>query len=308
LAWNLVVAKQDNSIVGGALSTIWPGEKMRFLSKFSTFKTTYGPIVSKKNGKEKIALEILKKIEETISKNGSMQHIILTKNEWMCKIIKSLGYKINPFIVDCTFIIDLRRSENEIWNALHKKSTRYSIKKAEKYGVEVGEEQTKRAPLLMYKIQRDTASRLKIPPPPLSFFESIWENLERKGYAKFFFAYYQGKPIAGLILLLYKKIMHLYIECSLEESLRLSPSKLLNWHAIRWGKEQDYDFYDLLFAPSGKYKDNPSWGLYFFKKNLGGAEIPVFYYEKKYSNIKTLLWSKVMIPVYNKVMPLSHAL
>lgn len=305
--WNLVVAKQNKSIVGGALSTIWPGEKIRFLSKFSTFKTTYGPIVSAKKGKEKIASEILKKIEETISKRGGMKHIILTKNYWIHKEMKALGYEINPFIVGCTFLTDLRRSEEELWKALKRKSIRHAIRKAEKYGVEIKEEQTRTAPLIMHNIHLENVKRLKIPPNPLSFFNSIWENLERKGHAKFFFSYYQSKPIAGIIVLIHKRTIYYYSGYSLREALRLDANKLLQWFVIRWGKEQGYDFYDLLFAPSGKCKKNPSWGLYLFKKNLGGTEIPVFYYEKNYSNKKVLFWSKVMIPIYNKIMSISRA-
>lgn len=302
--WNLVVAKQNKSIVGGALSTIWPGEKIKFLNRFSTFKTTYGPIVSAKKGKEKIALEILKKNEETISKRGGMKHITLTKDYWMRREIKSLGYDINPRIVGCTFLINLRMSEEELWKALKRKSVRHAIRKAEKYGVKIREGQTRKAPLIMYNIHLETAKRLKIPPNPLSFFNSIWENLERKRYAKFFFSYHQKKPIAGIIVLIYKRTIYYYFGSSLIEALRLDANKLLQWSVIRWGKEQGYDFYDLLFAPSGKCKNNPSSGLYLFKKSLGGTEIPVFYYEKIYSKKRALFWSKIAIPIYNKVMPI----
>lgn len=300
--WNLVVAKRDESIIGGALSTRWPGEN--FLSNFSTFKTTYGPVVSTNKDQKKIALAILEKIEETILRKGGMKHIILTKSNYLHEEMKRLDYVHKPFIVGCTFLIDLSRSEEELWKALKRKSFRHGIRKAEKCDVEIREEQTKRAPLIMHDIHLENVKRLKIPPDPLIFFVSIWKNLARKGHAKFFFAYHQKKPIAGIIVLLYKRIMYYYSGCSLVEALRLNANKLLQWSVIRWGKEQGYNFYDLLFAPSGKYKRGPSWGLYYFKKNLGGSEIPAFYYEKCYSKKRALFWSKVMVPIYSKIMPI----
>ncbi|TRZ81136.1 GNAT family N-acetyltransferase [bacterium] len=298
--WNLVVAKQNESIVGGAISTIWPGEKFRFLSKFSTFKTTYGPIVGTKKGKEEIALRILKKIEEIISKRGAIKHIILSKDDWMQKEIEGLGYKINPYIVGCTFLIDLHKSEEELWKAL-RKTVRPSINKARKYGVEIKEGKNQNAPLIMHNLHSENYRRVKMSPNPLSFHKSMWEILEKKGHAKFFFAYYEGKPVAGLVVLVDRRTIYAYSGGSLKEGLKLEANKLLHWHVIQWGAERDYEFYDLLFAPSGKYRKNPSWGIYLFKKDLGGSEIPVFYYEKEYSKKRILFWSKVLVPIYNKI-------
>jgi len=298
--WNLIVAKQNDSIVGGVLSTIWPGEKFRFLSRFSTFKTTYGPVIVAKNDKEKIASDLLKKLEETVLKRGGMKHIILTNNCWMHEEIKSLGYQVNPYVVGCTFLLDLRKSEEELWNSFKKRFKR-SVRNAEKYDIEIKEARNQNAPLIMYNLNVETAKRLKVPPNPFSFLSNVWEKLAKNGHAKFFFAYHRGKPIAGSIVLLYKRTMYAYSTFVPEEAVELSPNQMLKWFIVRWGKNNGYEFFDLLFAPSGEYKKNSIWGQYFFKKSLGGKEIPVFYYEKNYSQNMFILWSKMIIPIYNKI-------
>jgi len=303
--WNLVVGKQNDSIIGGALSTIWPGGKFKVLNRFSTFKTTYGPIVVEREDKEKVALEILKKIEQIILQRGGMKHIVLSKDGWLCNGIEHLGYGIVPKVVGCTFIINLRLSEDELWRNLNKGFKR-CVKSAEKYNIEIKEAQSDDSPLIMHKLNVDMSRRLKIPPDPLSYLESIWNNLCRKGFAKFFFAYFQGKPVAGSIILLYKKDIFAYSTFVRKSAIALNPNQMLKWFVIQWGKEHGYDFLDLLFAPSGTCRGNPTWGLYFFKKTLGGKEIPVYYYEKDYSVKKVLLWNKLVIPVYNRIMSASE--
>lgn len=303
--WNLIVARRSKEIVGGALSTIWPGKKkFKSLARFSTFKTTYGPIVLEKE--KGIVVEIVKKIEEYATKNKAMQQILITNYGWMKEEINALKYERNPREVGCTFLIDLRRPEEELWRALGKTACRKTIRKAEKNGVEVKEDSTQNAPQVMYNLHLKWAKRLGIPSNPLSFFKGIWECLAKRKHAIFFFAYYQGKPIAGSIVLAYKKTIYAYSTASMEEALKLNPSKLLKWHVIRWGKEHGYDFFDLLFAPSGHDQKNPLWGIYFFKKNFGGIEIPVYYYVKKYSPVKLRLWYQIILPTYNRLTPISR--
>lgn len=303
--WNLVVAKRNNSIIGGALSTIWPGSKLNVLSRFSTFKTTYGPIVIEREDKELVALQILNKMEQSISEKSGMKHIVMSKDSWLCKELEHLGYRIVPNIVGCTFVIDLRLTEDELWRKMHK-SFRRSLRRAEDNNIEVKEAQSDDSPFIMHKLNVDAAQRLKIPPDPLSFIKSIWNNLCKKGFAKFFFVYSQGEPVAGAIVLLYKNEMSSYSTFVRKAAIPLNPNQMLKWFEIKWGKKNGYESFDFLFAPSGAYTNSPSWGLYYFKKSLGGKEVPIYYYEKDYSHAKVLLWDKLAVPVYNKIMSVSN--
>ena len=51
------------------------------------------------------------------------------------------------------------------------------------------------------------------------------------------------------------------------------PSYLLQWQAIRWAKDAGCRIYDLWGAPNVFEPQDPMWGVYRFKKGLGGEVV-----------------------------------
>src|SRR4030042_1245258 len=173
--WTLLIAKKNKDIVGGALSTVWPGNrKFKPLRHFSTYKTTYGPIVIE--NEKSITTSILRELERSIARNNPMQHILLTKHTWTHETIAPLKYEFRPDEVGCTFLIDIYKPEEKLWKEMER-AARSRIGKARKYGVEVREELTIDAPQKMYELHLETVKRLGIAPNPLSFFQGIYDCL-----------------------------------------------------------------------------------------------------------------------------------
>lgn len=90
------------------------------------------------------------------------------------------------FIDHLNYIINLKKSQGDLWNCIHN-SRRRRIKKAEKEGVFIDDISNPEKLLEFYRILRETYSRARIPLADFSLFESAYCDLVPKGLAKFFF-------------------------------------------------------------------------------------------------------------------------
>jgi len=297
----LVVAEEKNDIVGGLMSHIWFGNNklFPFYRPFSIFRSQYGPIVSNNSNRLSLLRKIINFVDKEVEKQKYMQHIISTHYTWGDAIFRGLGYKLMPYGLRCTFITDLQQSEESLLKAF-KKKTRYGVRKAEKYGVEIKEGVTDKTPKLFYYIYLKTTERLGIVPDPYSFVEGIWSILVPKGHAKFFFAFYNNKPIATLLFLIFNKKLYTYMSGSLEEYHRYYPNNLLYWRMLEYGLKNGFQKCDLMGAPGPEEKNHPEYGLYIFKRGWGGEMVGIRFFSKVFSP-KSLYFWKLANTAMNKL-------
>lgn len=142
-----------------------------------------------------------------------------------------------------TVILDLTQGQEELLNHLHHK-TRYNIKVAEKNGIAVRESDDFE---FFWRLMKKTTKRDKFSPHPKDYYEKLlhffMENPEIK--TKLFLAYYQDKPVAGLILLLHDKTgYYLHGASDYEYHNRMAPY-LLHWSTINFLKKENLENYDL---------------------------------------------------------------
>ncbi|MEM2292711.1 MAG: peptidoglycan bridge formation glycyltransferase FemA/FemB family protein [Nitrososphaerota archaeon] len=276
LDWNLLILLKKGQIIGGMLSQVWPYVGLKCY-RFSNFKTVYGPLFIE-SGKE--VSFYLRYMLNRIEVKKPLRHLILTYQANM-RELKNKGYYDAPHGIKGTFIIDLKKSENDLWKSLEKRC-RYSIKHAHKMGVKALKINNDLSPYLYYNIHMETAKRLNIPPNPLSFYLNIWRIMTDE-YADFFFAFFDNKPVAGIIIFKYKDKAYLYSSGLLKEYKNTYAMSLLIWNAILDLKRKGFRFLDMLFHPNKNDKKSPEYGLYLFKRSFGGKEIPVYHYEKIFS-------------------------
>jgi len=290
----LVIAEEKNDIVGGLMSHIWFGNSklFPFFRPFSIFRSQYGPIISDNSNRISLMQKIISFVDEEMEKQKYMQHIISTHYTWGDTIFRSLGYRLNPNGLRCTFITDLQQSEESLLKAL-KKKTRYGVRKAIKYGVEIREGITDKTPKLFYYIYLKTAERLGIVPDPYSFIEGIWKILVPKGYAKFLFAFYNNKPIATLLFLIFNKKIYTYMSGSLKEYHQFYPNNLLYWQMLEYGVRNGFHKCDLMGAPGPEEKNHPEYGLYIFKRGWGGEMVGIRFYTKVFSTKALWMWRSI---------------
>ena len=192
-------------------------------------------------------------------------------------IILKLGYKIKDDAKNFreeiqpryVFRLDIKgKTEEEIFANFHSK-TRYNIRLATKKGVTIKEgnrEDLKE----FHKIMVETGARDGFIIRPLSYFEKMYDELAPK-HMKLLMAYYNGKPISGVIPIMYgNKTWYLY-GASSNQHRNLMPNYLLQWEMIKMSLQRKDDIYDFRGVSGVLDENHPQYGLYRFKKGFGAT-------------------------------------
>ena len=224
------------------------------------------------------AKELAKKYKAFVFK---IEPDIKSDDEKFRKVITKLGYsikddaknfreEIQPRFV---FRLDLKgKTEDEVFAGFHQK-TRYNVRLATKKGVVI-KEGTKEDLKDFHKIMVTTGQRDGFIIRSLSYFEKMYDNLV-PNHMKLLMAYYQDKPIAGIIPIMYgNKTWYLY-GASSNEHRNLMPNYLLQWTMIKEAIHNGCDMYDFRGVSGVVDENHPQYGLYRFKKGFG-AEFTEF--------------------------------
>lgn len=205
---------------------------------------------------------IVLRIEPDIkSDDTSFRNIMLELGYWIKDDAKNFREEIQPRYV---FRLDTKnKTEDEIFKNFHSK-TRYNIRLATKKGVTI-KEGTREDLKDFHKIMVTTGIRDGFITRPLEYFERMYDCLGPE-HMKILMAYYEGKPISGVIPIMYgNKTWYLY-GASSNEHRNLMPNYLLQWEMIKIAISRKSDIYDLRGVPG--IADNSN-GLFRFKKGFG---------------------------------------
>lgn len=197
------------------------------------------------------------------------------------KIVEEIGYKVKDDAKDFkdeiqprfVFRLDIKdKTEDEILAGFHQK-TRYNIRLATKKGVVV-KEGSREDLKDFHKIMVETGSRDGFIIRPLEYFEKMYDELAPK-HMKLLMAYYEDKPISGIIPIMYgNKTWYLY-GASSNSHRNLMPNYLLQWEMIKQAIANKHDMYDFRGVSGVVDESHPQYGLYRFKKGFG-AEFTEF--------------------------------
>ena len=275
----VVLSKDDNGKIVGSISVL-----IRKIPIFGNFMyVSRGPICNIHD--ETILKDLTDGLKELAKKYKAftlrMEPDIKSSDEEFRNIIKRMGFKINdkgknfsdgiqPRYV---FRLDLKgKTEEEIFSEFHQK-TRYNIRLAGRKGVEIRE--GSRDDLKeFHKIMVVTGKRDNFMIRPLEYFEKMYDCLAPE-HLKLMMAYYEGKPISGIIDIIYgNKIWYLY-GASSNEHRNLMPNYLLQWEMIKYSISQGKDMYDFRGVTGIVDEKDPHYGLYRFKKGFN-AEFTEF--------------------------------
>ena len=191
-------------------------------------------------------------------------------------IVTNLGYKIKDDAKDFkdeiqprfVFRLDIKdKTEEEIMAGFHQK-WRYNIRLAIKKRVEV-REGTREDLKDFHKIMIETGNRDGFITRPLEYFEKMYDNMVPEGHMKLLMAYYEGKPISGVIPIFYgNKTWYLY-GASSNQHRNLMPNYLLQWEMIKMAIARHDEIYDFRGVSGVVDENHPQYGLYRFKKGFG---------------------------------------
>lgn len=181
----------------------------------------------------------------------------------------TLGFRNAPVHMqhpELSWLLDLTSTEDSLLQAM-RKTTRYSIKKAQKDGVIITKSSDSKDFKLFWEVYQQTATRQNFTP-----FSQAYVQAELAAWQQdsvLFFAEDHGM-IISTALIIYNNGMGFYHQGASLKQAKSTASYLLQWEAIREAKRRGcmlYNFWGI--APDHQPK-HPWAGLSLFKKGFGG--------------------------------------
>jgi len=174
------------------------------------------------------------------------------------KGIKKSKKEIQP---SRSVILNLDLSEDELLERMHRK-TRYNIKVAERNGIVVKNVNDLDA---FWKLLKNTAKRDRFASHAKEYYQKLLNLNGGELKTDLVLAYYDGKPLAGAILLRYGDTEY-YLHGALDYNYRhLMAPYSLHWENIKYLKQNGLKYYDLWGADARKWP-----GVTRFKLGWGG--------------------------------------
>lgn len=169
-----------------------------------------------------------------------------------------------------TVLIDLSPDLDAVMSGLNQKG-RHAVKRAERDGataeaVEATDENCR----LMYDLFAATAEgsfRIR----SFEYYRAFWQAYAAKNQGQLFFAYAEGKLVAGAYALIYGAKSTYKDGASVRERTVYGASHLLQWRVIEWAKARGSVMHDLCGVPplaEIANPDHPHYGLGRFKTSF----------------------------------------
>lgn len=170
-----------------------------------------------------------------------------------------------------TYLIDLKKSEQELLTNMQPK-TRYNIKLAAKKGVKVKIGHSPKMLEEFLSLYHQTANRQKFFIHPDNYYKTLFEIFKKDNEGEIVTGYYQGKPLASMMIFFYKQTMFYPYGGSANIHKELMPFYLVMWQAILLGKKRGCTYFDLwnCLLPEQENPTHPWYGFHRFKKGFNG--------------------------------------
>ena len=260
-----------------------------------------GPLFKDQSGEKDVLREIIKEHE------SSVKYI-----EIRSPLQESSGFVCHNYYKG--HILNLEVDLSALRKNIDKRTIQYSIRKAERAGIEIKEENNRHGIEEFFRLNMLTRKKHGVPFQPKKFFENLLDNMVLKGYAFILLAIYDSKAIAGSLFFKSNKIIHYKYNASDPDYLKkTSPNHSLTWHAIKQGCMEGYRFLDFgRTSPDNKglmrYKE--MWGTktidlpYFYYPQIRGAssteESSLLY------RMITGVWRSLPDPIIEKIGPMIY--
>ena len=216
---------------------------------------------------------------KTLSKLGQEEKAILVKLEpnvlaneknSQPEIWQSLNLQPGePLFTKHTFHLDLTKSEDELLGAM-KSKTRYNLRLSQRHGVEVIEDNSQEAFEIYLKLMAETTKRQSFYAHDPDYHRKMWQALKPTGMVHLLVAKYKKKLLATWMLFSFNKILYYPYGWSTREHREVMASYAMMWQAIKFGKEQGCQLFDLWGTPGPNPSPKDPWfGFHRFKIGFG---------------------------------------
>lgn len=194
-----------------------------------------------------------------------------------------------------TITLDISKGLNEIIESLPQKG-RHAIRRAERDGVTVGlVESTDENCKIMYDLLSETAKG-QFGIRSYEYYRTFWQRFEAAELGQLFFAFYEGKVVAGAYAMTLGSKSTYKDGASVRDRTAYGASHLLQWKVIEWAKSRGVKVHDFCGSPPSDQianKDHPHYGVGRFKLSFSKQVVDyIGCYDKVLSQRKYSLWLK----------------
>lgn len=213
---------------------------------------------------------------ENIKKIAIKENAIFVKFEPDISIAESTMHfgsvKLSPkeAFYPYTFLLDLEKTEEQLLKSMHSK-TRYNIKVANRYGVEVKEATNDKGFEIYLKLLFDTTKRQGFYLHTKKYHRDLWKTLKETDMPHIILASYQGKVISAFMLFKIKDQLFYPYGSSLNIHRQVMAPTLLMWESVKLAKKLNCKKFDMwgCLGLDAKEGDN-GFGFHRFKQGFGG--------------------------------------
>ena len=189
---------------------------------------------------------------------GSIKHTTLQK-EQVINTLKSQGaVEGKTLFTPTTFWIDLLKSEEDLLNSFHSK-TRYNIRLATKKGVTVKEDNSDNAFNTYLSLTKETVERQGFYAHTKKYHQVMWKVLHKdmvknnlNPIARLLTARYKDEIITTWILFAWGNFLYYPYGASSSKHKNVMANNLMMWEAIKYGKTEGLEIFDLWGREPGK--------------------------------------------------------
>ncbi len=167
-----------------------------------------------------------------------------------------------------TVMLDVSLSEDDMLARMKQKG-RYNVRLAQKKGVSVRQGTPADLPLL-YRMYAETSVRDGFVIRNEGYYVSLWEQFMQANQATPLIAEVEGQAVAAIVLFHFGKRSWYLHGMSRNVHREKMPNSLIQWEAMRLSKALGCETYDLWGAPDVFNESDSMWGVYQFKRGLGG--------------------------------------
>lgn len=204
------------------------------------------------------------------------------------------GFKYSDHL---DIIVNLNKSEEELWEEIHK-NRKKEIKKGLNKGLQVQLVTLTDTEYLseIYEMLLQLYRKIGLPLPPISYFLQAVNILEPANMMHTFCAFVDNKLVGFRMVLTYNKLIYDWYSSSRNEYLSFRPNDILPWEIIKWGKKNDFELFDF----GGAGKPDKDYGVRDYKLKFGGTTVNYGRYTF-ISNQLLFLFSKTVFRIWQKI-------
>jgi lipid II:glycine glycyltransferase (peptidoglycan interpeptide bridge formation enzyme) len=235
-----------------------------------TLRVMRGPLVAggtKEN--RQLVSSLLKGLEEYCKKKRIIHARILVPDSWQ---LQEVFHKLDYNSVDRTneYVVNLEEGIEKLWKSIdHNK--RRNIRRAMKEGVEIVQSHDQKDLETFYSMVEASVERRGFSPYPRSWFEAIWKT-HKPELSKVFLAYWKGKSVSGVFIVVRGKTVYALGAGSLAEGWEVRPNDIMHWKVMEWAYQNGYSRYHMgLVDEPLPTEESSAWGIWRWKKEWKGS-------------------------------------